>query len=134
MLQRGSSTAVTLYAIRFSIINLGFNQQNERRLLPFWSSVMELHAACSLGEKRNSHIFSRKGSTMPLCQNHNPNEFRDDEGPKTIKTSQKLWINSIANSVGWSRNEAVANFRLATGYDCLANQLDHLGLGYFLIH
>jgi len=52
----------------------------------------------------------------------------------TIKTSQKLWSNSIANTAGWSRSEAVANFRLLTGYDCLANHLYHVGLGYFLIH
>jgi len=89
---------------------------------------------CSLGEKRNSYIFSRKGNTIPHCQNHNPNEFRDDECPKTIKTSQKPWNNSIANTAGWSGSEAVANFRLLAGYDCLASHLHHLGIGYFLIH
>ena len=83
VLQRVLSTAITLNAIRFSITNLGFSPQNERRLFPFWSSVLELHAVCSLGEKRNSHLFSRKGNAVPHSQNHNPNEFQDDECPKT---------------------------------------------------
>jgi len=51
-----------------------------------------------------------------------------------IKTSQKPWSNSIANRAGWSRIGADAKCHLLTGYNCLANHLYHIGLGYFLIH
>jgi hypothetical protein len=44
---------------------------------------MELHAVCSLGEKPNSRIFSRKGNTIPHCQNYNCIKFQEDECRKT---------------------------------------------------
>jgi hypothetical protein len=51
-----------------------------------------------------------------------------------IKTSQRPWNKSNVNRAGWSRSEAVASFRLHTEYDCLANNLYHVRLAYFLIH
>jgi hypothetical protein len=51
-----------------------------------------------------------------------------------IKTSQKPWGNSITNTAGWPRSEVVANFRLLTGYDCLAKHLYHIGLDFPPIH
>ena len=44
------------------------------------------------------------------------------------RQSQKPWKDSIANTPEWPRSQAVVNFLLLTGHNCLAKYLYHIGL------
>ena len=44
------------------------------------------------------------------------------------KTNEKLWTQTISNIPEWPRSEAVAEFRLNTGHDCLAKHLHRIGV------
>ncbi|VDO02791.1 unnamed protein product [Rodentolepis nana] len=44
------------------------------------------------------------------------------------RTKEKQWTVAISDIPDWPRIEAVAEFRLRTGHDCLAKHLHRLGL------
>ena len=44
------------------------------------------------------------------------------------KISNHQWKDQMQALPSWPRREAVAQFRLATGHDCLAKHLHHIGI------
>ncbi|VDO07970.1 unnamed protein product [Rodentolepis nana] len=44
------------------------------------------------------------------------------------RTKEKQWTVALSNIPDWPRIEAVAEFRLRTGHDCLAKHLHRLGV------
>nr|CUU99368.1 hypothetical transcript [Hymenolepis microstoma] len=44
------------------------------------------------------------------------------------QTKEKQWTSTLSSIADWPRVEAVAEFRLRTGHDCLAKHLQKIGV------
>nr|CUU97935.1 hypothetical transcript [Hymenolepis microstoma] len=44
------------------------------------------------------------------------------------RTKEKKWTTALSNREDWPRLEAVAEFRLRTGHNCLAKHLHRIGV------
>ncbi|VDN98722.1 unnamed protein product [Rodentolepis nana] len=95
---------------------------------------------CGIKGNELAHTLAKKGTTILQCMDR-PMSFHTMKALirrefQTTRCSElkaqktlKQWTVALSDIADWPRIEAVAEFRLRTGHDCLAKHLHRIGVG-----
>ncbi|VDO01487.1 unnamed protein product [Rodentolepis nana] len=94
---------------------------------------------CGIKGNELADTLAEKGTTILQCMDRPMSfhtmkalirrEFKTSRcNELKTRTKEKQWIVALSDIPDWPRIEAVAEFRLGTGHDCLAKHLHRLGI------